>query len=73
MIETYIEIWNKIKYPIKQKDNDAYYGEYIRIEVNPNKELSLIRTLLMFDVLILGRSVFEDVGTCYSQVFLQKY
>ena len=65
-IEKYIEVWNKIKYPIKQKDNDAYHGEYIKIKVNPNKVLALIRTLLMFDVLILRRSVFEDVGTCYS-------
>ena len=64
---------NKTKNLIKQQYFDADYDcKYIRIKTNSNNDLPLNKPLLMFYVVILFRSVFEDDGTYYPQVFLEK-
>ena len=75
MIKQYRKIWGEIKYLIKQKDNDSDYddNEHIRIKINSNDALHLNRSLIMFYVVIFIKSVFEDGGSYYTQVFLEKF
>ena len=75
MIEKWNENeWNEIKYLIEQKNNDADYddNEYIKIKINPNDALPLNRSLIIFDVVILIKSFFEDGSSYYTQVVLEK-
>ena len=68
-----LRIMDKTKNLIKQQYFDADYDcKYIRIKTNSNNDLPLNKPLLMFYVVILFRSVFEDDGTYYLQVFLEK-
>ena len=44
----------------------------MKIKINLDDDLPLSRLLFLSDVVILIRSVFEDNGTYYPQVFLEK-
>ena len=46
---------------------------YTKIKINSKDDLPLNSPFLIFDVVMFMKSVFEDEGACYPQVFLEKY
>ena len=69
-IKKYREVRGKIKYLVKQKNNDADYDDsgYINIKNSVNNNLPLNRWSLMFDVMIFIRSNFKNYNTDYSGI-----
>ena len=69
----YADVWDGIKYEIKTinggKEND--YGKgYMKLNFNSDDDLPLNKTLKFHAMTIIIRSVFEENGKLYSQVFL---
>lgn len=55
MIKKYRKIWDEIK-----------INDHIRIKISSNDALPLNKSLIMFDVLILTKSVFQDGSQYYT-------
>ena len=70
----YAEIWDEIKYLIKTI-SDSEVGEYgkdfMKIKFNSDDTLSLNKTLKLYMLTVIVRSVFEEDGKYYTQVFLR--
>ena len=61
MIKKYRKIWDEIK-----------INDHIRIKISSSDALALNKSLIMFDVLILTKSVFQDGSQYYTQLDLEK-
>ena len=72
VLKKYNEGWdgtkNKIKAINDNKEND-YGKNYIKIKFNSDDDLSLNKPLNFHAMIILVRSVFEEDGKLYTQVF----
>ena len=70
----YAEIWDEIKYLIKTI-SDSEVGEYgkdfMKIKFNSDDTLSLNKTLKLYMLTVIVRSVFEEDGKYYTQVFFR--
>ena len=70
----YAEIWDEIKYLIKTI-SDSEVGEYgkdfMKIKFNSDDTLSLNKTLKLYMLTLIVRSVFEEDGKYYTQVFFR--
>ena len=62
MIKKYRKIWDEIK-----------INDHIRIKISSNDALPWNKSLIMFDVLILTKSVFQDGSQYYTQLDLEKF
>ena len=75
MLEKYTKLWIEIKYHI-QTINASKSGEhekdYMRIKFISNDNPPLNKTLKLHMLTIIFRSVFEEGGKYYPQVFLDK-
>ena len=75
VLEKYTKLWDKIKYHI-QKINSYKSGEYekdyTKIKFNSDDDLPLNKTLKLRILTIIVRSVFEEDGKYYPQVFLDE-
>ena len=73
LLKKYAEIWDKIKSKIKAinggKEND-YRKDYMKIKFNSNDDLPLKKLLKFHAMAIIIRSVFEEDGKLYPQIFL---
>ena len=72
VLETYTEVWNKIK-SLAEKINDKpseYEKDYIKIRFNSDGNLPLNKTLKLHNITVVIRSVFEKDGKYCPQVFL---
>ena len=73
LLKKYADVWDGIKTEIKAinggKEND-YGKDYIKIKFNTDDDLPLSKTLKFHAMAIIIRSVFEEVGKIYLQVFL---
>ena len=73
MLEKYTSLWDKIKDAIK-KINNGKLGEYekyyIKIKFSSDEDLPLNKILKLHMLTIIARSVFEEDGKYYPQVFL---
>ena len=73
VLKKYVEIWSGIKYQIK-KINDGKLGEYrkdyMKIKFKSDDDLPLNRQLKFFNSTIIARTVFEEDGKYYPQIFL---
>ena len=72
VLEKYKRLWDKIKYHIQLINLDKtgeYDKYYMRIKFNSDNDLPLNITLKLHMLIIVARSVFEEDGKCYLQVF----
>ena len=76
----YTELWDKIKNLIEcnsiKKINCDNTGEYekdfMKIKFNSDDNLPSNKILKLHNMKIIVRSVFEDNGKCYPQIFLDE-
>ena len=68
----YNDVWNGIKNKIKALSSGEFdYGkDYMKIEFNSDDDLPLNKPLKFHSMTITIRSVFEEDGKLYPQVFL---
>ena len=75
MIEKYTKLLDKIKYHIQRINVDKsreYEKEYLRIKFNSDDDLPLNKILKLHMLTIIFRSVFEEDGKYYPEVFLDE-
>ena len=72
VLKNYGELWNGIKNEIKTinggKEND-YGKDYMKIKFNSDDDLPLNKPLKFHAMTIIIRSVFEEDGKLYLQIF----
>ena len=71
MLEKYTTLWNKIKYQI-QTINAGKSGEYEKDYMKINGDLPLNKILILHMLTIIVRSVFQEDGKYYPQIFLDE-
>ena len=73
VLKKYADVWDGIKNKIKaingDKEND-YEKDYMKIKFNSDDDLPLNKPLKFHAMTIIIRSVFEEDGQFYPQVFL---
>ena len=75
MVEKYTKLWDEIKYHIQTVNADRsgkYEKDYMKIKFNSDEDLPLNKMLKLHMLTIILRSVFEEDGNYYSQVFLDE-
>ena len=68
-------VWSEIKDQIEKIDNgklEEYEKDYMKIKFNSDDILPLNKQLKRLSVTITVRSVFEEDGKYYAQVFLDE-
>ena len=73
VLKKYADVWDGIKNKIKAinggKEND-YEKDYMKIKFNSDDDLPLNKPLKFHAMTIIIRSVFEEDGNFYPQLFL---
>ena len=73
LVKTYTDAWDGVKNEIKiingGKEND-YGKDYMKIKFNSDDDLQLNKPLKFHAMTLIIRSVFEESGKLYLQVFL---
>ena len=73
VLKKYADVWDGIKSKIKAinggKEND-YGKDYMKIKFNSDDDLPLNKPLKFHAMTIIIRSVFEEDGKLYPQIFL---
>ena len=73
VLKKYADVWDGIKNKIKaingDKEND-YGKDYMKIKFNSDDDLPLNKPLKFHAMTIIIRSVFEEGGKLYPQIFL---
>ena len=72
LIKKYNDVFNGIMGKIKEVSNDEcdYEKDYMKIKFNSDDDLPLNKPLKFHAMTIIIRSVFEEGGKLYPQVFL---
>ena len=72
LLKKYNDVWNGIKNKIKEVSSDAcdYEKDYMKIKFNSDDDLPLNKPVKFHAMTIIIRSVFEEDGKLYPQVFL---
>ena len=72
LLKKYNDVWNGIKSKIKEvSDSECdYEKDYMKIKFNSDDDLPLNKPLKFHNMTITIRSVFEEDGKLYPQVFL---
>ena len=73
LLKKYADVSNRIKNKIKAINNDEennYEKNYMKTEFNSDDDLPLNKPLKFHIMTIIIRSVFEEDGKLYLQVFL---
>ena len=72
LLKKHNDVFNRIRDEIKKINNDDcdYEKDYMKIKFNSDDNLPLYKPLNFHNVAITIRSVFEEDGKLYSQVFL---
>ena len=76
VLEKYTKLWDEIKYHIQTISADKsgeYDKNYMRVKFNSDDDLPLNKTLKLHMLTITVRSVFEEDGKYYPQVFLDDF
>ena len=74
VLTKYIELWDEFKYLIKPIDSGEageYRKDYIKIKFNSDDNLHLNKILKLHNLTIVVRSVFQEDGKYYPQVFFR--
>ena len=75
VLRKYAGVWSEIKDQIEEINNgkpEEYEKDYMKIKFNSDDNLPLNKQLEFLSVTIIVRSVFEEYGKYYPQVFLDK-
>ena len=72
LIKKYNDVFNGIRDKIKEINSDEcdYEKDYMKIKFNSDDDLPLNKQLKFHNMTITIRSVFEEDGKLYPQVFL---
>ena len=72
LLKNYNDIWNGIKNKIKEADDSEfdYEKDYMEIKFNSDDNLLLNKPLKFHLMTITIRSIFEEDGKLYPQLFL---
>ena len=72
LLKKFNGVWNGIKDKIKEVNSDEcdYEKDYLKIKFNSDDDLPLNKPLKFHNMTITIRSVFEEDGKLYLQVFL---
>ena len=72
LLKKYNDIWNGIKGKIKEVCSHEcdYEKDYMKVKFNSDDNLPLNKQLKFHNMTITIRSVFEESGKLYPQVFL---
>ena len=72
LLKNYNDVWSGIKDKIKEVSSGEYDYEkdYMKIKFNSDGDLPLNKPLKFHNMTIIIRSVFEEDGKLYPQVFL---
>ena len=72
LLKKYNDVWNEIKNKIKEVSSGEcdYEKDYMKIAFNSNDDLPLNKPLKFHLMTITVKSVFEEDGKLYPQVFL---
>ena len=72
LLKKYNDVWNEIKNKIKEvSDSECdYEKDYMKIKFNSDDKLPLNKSLKFYAMTINIRSVFEENGKLYPQLFL---
>ena len=72
LLKKYNDVFNGIRNKIKKISGDEcdYEKDYMKIKFNSDDDLPLNKQLKFHNMIITIRSVFEEDGTLYPQVFL---
>ena len=72
LIKKYNDVFNRIRDKIKEIDSEEcdYEKDYMKIKFNSDDDLPLNKPLKFHLMTIIIRSVFEEDGKLYPQVFL---
>ena len=72
LLKKYADVWNGIRDKIKKisRDECDYEKDYMKIKFNSVDDLPLNKQLKFHNMAITIRSVFEEDGKLYPQVFL---
>ena len=72
LLKKYNDVWNGIKNKIEEVSSGEcdYEKDYMEIKSNSDDDLSLKKPLKVRKMIIIIRSVFEEDGKRYPQVFL---
>ena len=72
LLKKYNDVWNGIKNKIEEVSSGEcdYEKNYMKIKFNSDDDLPLRKLLKFHSVTIIIRSVFEEDGKLYAQVFL---
>ena len=70
----YAELWDRIKDSIEKINNKSgeYGKDFMKIKFDSDDSLPLNKTLKLHNMTIIVRSVFEEDGKYYPQVFLDE-
>ena len=71
-LKKYNDAWNGIKNKIEEVSSDKcdYEKDYMKIKFDSDDDLPLNKPLKFLNMTIITRSVFEEDGKLYPQVFL---
>ena len=74
VLTKYTELWDGIKNSIEKINNKSgeYGKDFMKIKFNSDNSLPLNKTLKLHNMTIIVRSVFEEDGKYYPQVFLDE-
>ena len=75
VLEKYTKLWDEIKYhiqTIRVDKSGEYEKDYMKIKFNSDDDLPLNKTIGLHMLTISVRSVFEEDGKYYPQVFLDE-
>ena len=74
LLKKYIDVFNGIRNKIKKISGDEcdYEKDYMKIKFNSDDDLPLNKKLKFPNITITIRSVFEEDGKLYPQVFLDE-
>ena len=74
VLTKYTEMWDGIKNSFEKINNKSgEYGKYfMKIKFNPEDSLPLNKTLKLYNMIKIVRSVFGEDGKYYLQVFLDQ-
>ena len=72
LLKKYNDVFNGIRNKIKKISGDEcdYEKDYMKIKFNSDDDLPLNKPLQFHSLIIIIRSVFEEGGKLYPQVFL---
>ena len=73
VLKKYAEVWNGIKDKIEKVNgskSEQYGKDYMKISFNSDDDLPLNKQLRFINLTIIVRTVFEENGKYYPQIFL---